>query len=152
MKLFIISTFSLNLVKMFRQYISIFFLSLAHTMLLGHSIFPHHHHDTLDLYSNHRHACDHHHGNEHDSNKSHSLDIFSLIQHGHDGIECISCPHLDQPVQKQLFEFESVVTENKIRYKNFFLTTKNNLPYSTSFYSKISELLPDSLRAPPAQV
>lgn len=137
---------------MFRKYISIFFLTLAQVMLLGHSIFPHHHHDPLDLYSHHSHACDHHHGNEHDSNKGHSLDIFSLIQHGHEGIECISCPHMDQPVQKQIFIFEPNLIENNRLLKFFQITNQLTPPYYPSFYAKISELLPDSLRAPPSQV
>ncbi len=137
---------------MFKQYISIFFLTLAQAMLLGHSIFPHHHHDPLDMYSHHVYPCEQHHGNDHDTGKQHSSDIFSLIQHGQAGIECIACPHMDQPVQKQLFEFESEVAENKRLYKKFLGISKNSHPYSTSFYSKISELLPDSLRAPPSQV
>lgn len=135
---------------MFKQYISIFFLTLAHAMLLGHSIFPHHHHDPLDIYSSH--TCHHHHENEHDSNKGHGLDIFSLIQHGQEGIECISCPHMDQPVQKQLFVFESNLIENNKLQIYFQITKKHTPPYYPSFYPKISELLPDSLRAPPSQV
>jgi hypothetical protein len=137
---------------MFKQYISIFFLTLAQAMLLGHSFFPHHHHDPYDMYSHHEYPCEHHHGNDHDTSKHHSSDIFSMILHGQNGIECISCPHLDQPVQKQLFEFESVLGEKKINPNIFPKAFKNTPPYSTSFYSKISELLPDSLRAPPSQV
>lgn len=137
---------------MFRRYISFFFLTLAQAMLLGHSFFPHHHHDPIDIYSHHVYPCEHHHGNDHDTGKQHTSDIFSMIQHGQNGIECICCTHLDQPVQKQLFEFESELTENYKPYKKFLNTSKNSPPYSTSFYSKISELLPDSLRAPPSQV
>ncbi|SMD45640.1 hypothetical protein SAMN00777080_4299 [Aquiflexum balticum DSM 16537] len=137
---------------MFRRYISFFFLTLAQAMLLGHSFFPHHHHDPLNFYGHHEYPCEHHHGNDHDTGEEHSSDIFSMIQHGQNGIECISCPHLDQPVQKQLFEFESTFAEKNGLHKSFRISYKNPPPYSTSFYSKISELLPDSLRAPPSQV
>lgn len=137
---------------MFRQYISIFFLALSQAMLLGHSIFPHHHHDPLDIYSNHSHSCEHHHGNEHDTDGHHSLDIFSLIQHGNEGLECISCPHMDQPVQKQLFVFESLFSEKTELIINLPITGQNISFYYHSFFTKTLELLPDSLRAPPSQV
>jgi len=152
MKSFIFSTFSLNLDKMIRQNISIFFLTLAHMILLGHSILPHHHHDSLDNYSNHSKDCGHHHDNNHQSDWYHSENIFSLIPHGQEGLECIICPHLDQPIQKQFFIFESYLLVENEQQQNFLILKQDFLIYTTSFYAIKSELLPDSLRAPPSQV
>jgi len=139
----------LYLNEMLKQYLSVIFLSLSTLMMLGHSIFPHHHHIHSEDSSFHRnfHQIS---GTGIEAGNHHDLldNIFSLVPHAQKGVECISCPNMDETFNKQYFTFIAIVP----RYFGI------NLPLFVSekyFFGKPDTLFissyfpPGGLRAPP---
>jgi hypothetical protein len=76
--------------------------------MLGHSIVPHHHHGYLDDNAFHSHSNNDIHS---DFGISHELfdNVFSFVPHGKKGVECISCPNMDETFNKQYFTFFAIL-------------------------------------------
>ena len=133
-----------------KSYLSLFFLSLSTLMMLGHSIIPHHHHSHIEDFgfSGHFHQ---EFSSEIESSHHHTLleNFFSLVSHGHEGMECISCPNMDETFNNEYFDFYSV-HQDEIRPKfplieeEKFFTEYNQDPFIFSYFP------PGGLRAPPA--
>ncbi|MCR9015288.1 hypothetical protein [Aquiflexum gelatinilyticum] len=95
---------------MIKRYFSLFFLALSTLMMLGHSIIPHQHHGSLDK-SHHNHHSDKVEIIGLNTADHHSIldNVFSFVPHGQKGVECISCPNMDETFNKQYFDFNAII-------------------------------------------
>lgn len=129
------------------------FLAFAQLILLGHNIIPHQHHDSFEHFLISDNFFNHHsHDHVQKLDLGHLDFIFSFVPHGETGMEFMSCPTMDDPVQKQFFQFESDLIAKIELLIHFPIKGTNHTAFEFSIFNKISELLPDNLRAPPSQV
>ncbi|MCH6235183.1 hypothetical protein [Cognataquiflexum rubidum] len=134
---------------MLKNYLSLFFLSVSTLMMLGHSIFPHHHHGNADEFHHNHHS---HQGEVIGFNSAdhHGLldNVFSFVPHGQKGVECISCPNMDETFNKQYFDFQSNDTLClKISFPVFVVNKQFFDPTEASLI--VGYFPPGGLRAPP---
>ncbi len=131
---------------MLKQYLSIFFLSLSTLMMLGHSIVPHHHHGHVefpDFQEQLPHIV-------HDSDRQdrHLNHVLFNIHQGQKGVECISCPNIDENFNNENFTFLAIVPTNIGLNFPLSLCQKFFFDYQDSLF--ISNYFPPGgLRAPP---
>jgi len=86
---------------MLKKYMAIFAMTLAWTILFGHSIIPHNHHDVQELPGHHFLSDEHHNGND-DHNML--VEAFAHFFHGADGITLIDSKiSIDKTVKESIF-------------------------------------------------
>jgi hypothetical protein len=118
-------------------------------MMLGHSIIPHHHHRHVEDFKLFGNSHDEFHSGT-DSGHDHGPleNVFSLVPHGQKGLECISCPNMDETFTKQCFDFTVIDLI-------FIEMNIPGFPFEDNFYeySELFDVLgyspPGGLRAPP---
>lgn len=132
---------------MLKKYTAIIFLTVAYTILLGHSIVPHHHHQTLseaEVHHLYEHTTHNHNNNETEGHE-HSPHLVH-IDFGED-FRNTSSTNFD--FQKQiisLFNF-SPFTFSLISEANFCLESRHQ--ENTFFFYSSPHSLSSGLRAPP---
>jgi hypothetical protein len=130
---------------MVKRYISLFFLALAQTMMLGHNLIPHHHQDPFESLFIKSHPCSHHH-HEHPYGMLESM--FSLVPHSEKGMEATHCTHIEQPVSKQNLLFSGILP-SEFQLKSTFIILKHSFPPHSVDFDPHDKILPPGLRAPP---
>jgi len=132
---------------MLKQYLSIFFLTLSTLMMLGHSIIPHHHHSHLEdsIFHSINLPVYQSESNHHDG---HLDNLFSLIPHGQKGVECISCPNIDEKFNKQNFTFIAIFPRYFEIIFPLILSENDFFDYYDTLLTS-SYFPPGGLRAPP---
>lgn len=132
---------------MLKNHLSLFFLYLSTLMMLGHGIVPHHHHGQVGSLDSHDHSL-HHEGFDSHHEDQHLDHVFSNVQHGQKGVECISCPNIDEDFNNQNFSFPAIsplnlgINFSLIPVEKFFFDYQDTLFISNYFP-------PGGLRAPP---
>lgn len=128
-----------------KRNLAIWFLFLAQTMMLGHNLIPHHHHDPFESLFIKSHQCSHHH---HEDAHGMLESIFSLVPHSEKGMETTHCTHVEQPVSKQTLVLLAVLWDDFNFSRNFVIISDSFVSYIECIDPTI-KLLPSGLRAPP---
>jgi len=136
---------------MLKKYFSILMMFIASAVMLGHNIIEHHHHDIKhSQISHHSHSNNDHH--QHDNDKEDENEdwkhIFAGLQHGADGIICLTSKTASNNIVKLIPKFK-VLNVTHFTFKQIIIDVRKNAPPFISDYYNSQNNLPSGLRAPP---
>lgn len=148
-----------------RNFAAILLMSIAYALLLGHSIVPHHHHESPDEI-----GVKHHHNGHHSQNHSHdshnetnssgnaadqeALNLGHLVMHffhASDELSLHTLQKITTPIQSQLLFISTNVLSLEAQFKN------PDIPKRCFTHKKATEYFSPhiyvaGLRAPPSQL
>jgi hypothetical protein len=129
-----------------KRKIAIFFLFTALTIVLGHNIFPHHHHEADHLSSEHHHS----HEDDHHERGHGFLHLLADLIHATDDVIFLKGQNFNNAFFKQQLDYVALLPQTLNVSPSLVLEVKNyNLIHADCF---IDRYLPASgLRGPPAQ-
>jgi hypothetical protein len=124
---------------------------IAVAIMLGHNIIGHHHHDIKhSQISHHSHSNNDHH--QHDNDKEDENEdwkhIFAGLQHGADGIICLTSKTASNNIVKLIPKFK-VLNVTHFNFKQVIIDVRQSAPPFISDYYNSQNNLPSGLRAPP---
>ncbi len=132
---------------MLKKYTAILLMFTAYAILLGHSVIPHHHHDTDHDLTEQHHQTEHHHDDDADSEDlSH---LFFHFPHSADGFTCITAHNFNNTFSKRLLSFVVVLPDNFLFHK-FIIPPLLYKPPAEHLIYISPHSLSLGLRAPPA--
>ena len=136
---------------MLKKYFSILMMFIASAVMLGHNIIEHHHHDIKhSQISHHSHSNNDHH--QHDNDKEDENEdwkhIFAGLQHGADGIICLTSKTASNNIVKLIPKFK-VLNVTHFNFKQVIIDVRQSAPPFISDYYNSQNNLPSGLRAPP---
>jgi len=136
---------------MLKKYFSILMMFIAVAVMLGHNIIGHHHHDIKhSQISHHSHSNNDHH--QHDNDKEDENEdwkhIFAGLQHGADGIICLTSKTASNNIVKLIPKFK-VLNVTHFNFKQVIIDVRQSAPPFISDYYNSQNNLPSGLRAPP---
>ena len=136
---------------MLKKYFSILMMFIAVAIMLGHNIIGHHHHDIKhSQISHHSHSNNDHH--QHDNDKEDENEdwkhIFAGLQHGADGIICLTSKTASNNIVKLIPKFNALNVTH-FNFKQVIIDVRQNAPPFISDYYNSQNNLPSGLRAPP---
>ena len=136
---------------MLKKYFSILMMFIAVAIMLGHNIIGHHHHDIKhSQISHHSHSNNDHH--QHDNDKEDENEdwkhIFAGLQHGADGIICLTSKTASNNIVKLIPKFNALNVTH-FTFKQIIIDVRKNAPPFISDYYNSQNNLPSGLRAPP---
>jgi len=136
---------------MLKKYFSILMMFIAVAIMLGHNIIGHHHHDIKhSQISHHSHSNNDHH--QHDNDKEDENEdwkhIFAGLQHGADGIICLTSKTASNNIVKLIPKFK-VLNVTHFNFKQVIIDVRQSAPPFISDYYNSQNNLPSGLRAPP---
>jgi len=136
---------------MLKKYFSILMMFIAVAIMLGHNIIVHHHHDIKhSQISHHSHSNNDHH--QHDNDKEDENEdwkhIFAGLQHGADGIICLTSKTASNNIVKLIPKFK-VLNVTHFNFKQVIIDVRQSAPPFISDYYNSQNNLPSGLRAPP---
>ena len=117
----------------------------AYTILLGHNIIPHHHHDNRHDLTEHHHE-NHNHDDEDGENLS---DLFSHFIHSADGFTLAHTNSINNTFSKQVFIAVAALPFD-FYSDEFLIPPLLHKPPAERFIYVSSHSLSSGLRAPPA--
>ena len=136
---------------MLKKYTAILMMTVAYAILLGHSIIPHHHHDSEHDLIEHHHSdyqhTDHNHHNDAD-NKDLSH-LFAHFVHSADGFIFTTSHNFTNTFCKQQLSVLAVLPDNFLIDK-FFIPPLLHKPPAEHFVYTSPHSHSKGLRAPPA--
>lgn len=131
---------------MLKKHTAILLMFTAYTILLGHNIIPHHHHNTDHDLTEH-HQTSHNHDSEEDSENL--SDILSHFIHSSDGFTFTGSHNISNTISKQLLSFVAVLPCNFF-LDEFLIPPLLHKPPAEHFIYISPHSLSSGLRAPPA--
>ncbi|MBA3986558.1 MAG: hypothetical protein H0X63_08320 [Flavobacteriales bacterium] len=139
---------------MLKKLCSIFMISAALAILLGHNFIGHHHHDKEQIAFDHSHAHDHHHENENNDDEENDFDFLHFLSHlPHDGdvVTFLKGKELGKTQYKQLLSSSAALQPSYTFETNFNIERQNAPPYKVVIFNS-RHYLPSGLRAPPVSI
>lgn len=144
---------------MLKKLASILMLYSALAIMLGHDFIEHHHyHDFEQTVTSHHHSDGHHHDNntdaddDNDNNAEDESDdwkhLFSIIEHGVEGLTFLTNHSSDDKFSKQIPQFIAVRISIFV-FKQAIIEVRQNAPPFIAAYYNSQIFLPSGLRAPP---
>ena len=138
---------------MLKKYFSILMMFIAVAVMLGHNIIGHHHHDIKhSQISHHSHSNNDHHQHDNDTEDENKNEdwkhIFAGLQHGADGIICLTSKTASNNIVKLIPKFK-VLNVTHFNFKQVIIDVRQSAPPFISDYYNSQNNLPSGLRAPP---
>jgi len=130
---------------MLKKYTALLLMTVAYAILLGHSIIPHHHHDSVHELTEHHQEHHQHDGEEESNGLSH---LFSHFVHSADGFTTTQNNFNISFLQKQLSVV--AVLPNNFYLKTFAFPLLKHKPPTEQLIYISPHFLSSGLRAPPA--
>lgn len=138
---------------MLKRSCSILTMILALAIMLGHNIFPHHHHEVDKELAEHHHSDDHNHDTDHESPiEAQDLEhLFSVFQHPGNGVSFLTGYELTE------IEAGKTISAAKAISGTFYpslypsLIRQKSPPFRPVFRN-FQYFLPTGLRAPPLHI
>ncbi len=139
---------------MVKKYFSISVLFIALAILLGHNVFPHHHHnhhcDVDSFETEHHHSTNHSHGDDHHGEEGFNFGhFFAHFEHNDSEISLLNSLHKDDFLSKQLLHPLAILPNSPLDWCDKILVSQKIPLYYFDFFSH-QYFSPTSLRAPPS--